>query len=966
MSWPYPITTRATGLVLTSAIYNSDHQNHVDNNIPTSINDYSDNAAQMQSTVDPGEVGTESLATTLAGELERLRFGIKELKDVVHGSSLAQWYTSTTPTTANPAFATLAVTGTTDSTSTTTGALKTAGGLGVVKALWVGGLANVAGAVTLQSTLAVTGITTLSSQVNFSQLTTPVTPPTGQGGIYQKTDKRWYYQTDAGQEFQFGELIAGRKALTGYLLPSIQDGWRGIYRAGFDWWSRNQQWGGPFGFELVDAATGVMYKGEAATGYIDGDASYNNLGAAAASTWVGESFILAETQTVAAIWIPLYKVGNPTNSARLYIVADDGSGKPLNTTPITNGTATAQSGKLHTSDTNGQWYRFVFATPPSCTGGTKYHIIMSSSGAVDASNYWRWMQRGATQKYPFGNATAGADGTPTSWNAYATAANLFLIELSASAQTLQSSGVFDGKLQFGGNPASGTLTMARGLCNSPQIRLGELVNPQDFTLWLVGTAWSKDATILDIGYGEDHDRIVLRSNVTTGYAQVDVYDNTGQTGTATKFTKTATATDLSSGNHCVGVRVRALGDGSDRIDLYVDGTTYSLTGQTIALDANFAVGNVGTIWLGGGFALAVTDTLKTTMANLPSNGGVWTYNGTATEANAFSVSGNVLYQNKNGNTSTQTADYLKSGISLSNGNGWRIKAMNNPQSVSNTKTETSCAMLIADGTKTCQFMWDEYFTEFYGGASASPIQVQLKGKFTAHSLQGKGSDAHHYANGRLIADYTGLLNAASALNKIDWADYSTTASENADAQWKYVAYYNTAWNPPQFTSGSISDFAIWQGDMSALWPLLYNGGSPVSVKALLGIERNYLDKSDKLLPIIQRGITSQPTTTSTTSALIPEMECFVVGEKIHSKADGPTRNDTLGDQVFLGIFVDGVLLGKENMAEAQVASRYAPNNVEENGNVNLGLHKTETRWRVTANTGSNNATNRKQIVETQP
>lgn len=53
----------------------------------------------------------------------------------------------------------------TDSTSISSGAFQTDGGLGVTKALWVGGLANIAGAVTLQSTLAVTGAVTLSGAI---------------------------------------------------------------------------------------------------------------------------------------------------------------------------------------------------------------------------------------------------------------------------------------------------------------------------------------------------------------------------------------------------------------------------------------------------------------------------------------------------------------------------------------------------------------------------------------------------------------------------------------------------------------------------------------------------------------------------------------------------------------------------------------------------------------------------------
>ena len=59
----------------------------------------------------------------------------------------------------------------TDSSSTTTGSIITAGGAGVAKALFVGTTANVAGAVTLQSTLAVGGVATYSAQPIFSSLT---------------------------------------------------------------------------------------------------------------------------------------------------------------------------------------------------------------------------------------------------------------------------------------------------------------------------------------------------------------------------------------------------------------------------------------------------------------------------------------------------------------------------------------------------------------------------------------------------------------------------------------------------------------------------------------------------------------------------------------------------------------------------------------------------------------------------
>jgi len=86
MAFPYSHVTRANGTILTASIYNTDHQNHIDNNIPNTIDDYSSSVAVMQTVTDPGELSTESLALTLAGELERIRFAIKEMKGT------AQWY----------------------------------------------------------------------------------------------------------------------------------------------------------------------------------------------------------------------------------------------------------------------------------------------------------------------------------------------------------------------------------------------------------------------------------------------------------------------------------------------------------------------------------------------------------------------------------------------------------------------------------------------------------------------------------------------------------------------------------------------------------------------------------------------------------------------------------------------------------------------------------------------------------
>src|SRR3990167_4357663 len=66
--------------VLTSADLDAEFDNILNNLKPSGVDDYSVSVAEMQTQTDPGESGSESLATSLAGELERIRFALKELK----------------------------------------------------------------------------------------------------------------------------------------------------------------------------------------------------------------------------------------------------------------------------------------------------------------------------------------------------------------------------------------------------------------------------------------------------------------------------------------------------------------------------------------------------------------------------------------------------------------------------------------------------------------------------------------------------------------------------------------------------------------------------------------------------------------------------------------------------------------------------------------------------------------------
>lgn len=72
--------------VLTYSDLNAEFDNILTNLTPAGMDDESANAAAMQATSDPYPAGTASLATSLQGELRRLRYMLQQQ------SGMAQWY----------------------------------------------------------------------------------------------------------------------------------------------------------------------------------------------------------------------------------------------------------------------------------------------------------------------------------------------------------------------------------------------------------------------------------------------------------------------------------------------------------------------------------------------------------------------------------------------------------------------------------------------------------------------------------------------------------------------------------------------------------------------------------------------------------------------------------------------------------------------------------------------------------
>ena len=729
-----------------------------------------------------------------------------------------------------------------------------------------------------------------------------------------------------------GRYLATPESLTHLYHPTLDGGFRDKYRAGWLPGCFNQQHGGAQWGGLPDGSFGSV-----ATGVITDSDTGQYFGHNVAVYFISQSFKVSENLTNPTIWLKLTKTGNPVNLSTAAVYADS-SGSPNLSSLI--GGMTAPPAKSITSKLDGEWYPFPLVG--TFTANTQYHIVLGT-GTSDVSNYYTW-KRETYKKYPHGNA-GYATSTPT-WTQQAAQANCFLIQNPAANSLLQSGGMFDYKLAFNpGNPWNQSRSVAQPLSN--------FYDGKNFTALHRGT-YAISTNVWDFGYGLDHDRITLTVNA-SGYPVLSTYRSDR---TLAQVTGTGS---VASGNHDVGVRVRTVGDGADYATLYVDGVSVGtpLTAQTFTMDKNFR--ELGAARLGDGFGIIPAWTQDMQMGALPSAQG-WTWGGTGTEANCMSIQGGELYQNANGYTSTQTGYYTKS-TTLNNATGWAVAVkFRIPSGISSGTS--SASFVVRDGTKGAWLYINEYFVKVVSTDTDAIIQMDLSQQEHCFVFQGKGSDYYLFIDGRLVFDGTGKLTWALAANSIDFGDQTGSAGENANVIWSYVKYYQGAMILPIAGANTCSEFAHWSGDKSALFASLWNSGSPVSVKQLCGVEKNYIGEG-----IVQKearkGVENAPSTTSTTDVVVPDLEGYLLGSTFDIDVQSTDSLTNAGYYRALSIYVNGVSR-EEHLAHAPGASYSTPIHIYDQYETSfVGMNKVEGRWKMGAGGGTltSNAKRRSLIIE---
>lgn len=86
------VKTWSSGETLTASDLNAEFNNILNNLTPAGVDDYSATTTEMRAVTDPYPASAESQATSLQGELERIRYQILEIKKSMQASNITYWY----------------------------------------------------------------------------------------------------------------------------------------------------------------------------------------------------------------------------------------------------------------------------------------------------------------------------------------------------------------------------------------------------------------------------------------------------------------------------------------------------------------------------------------------------------------------------------------------------------------------------------------------------------------------------------------------------------------------------------------------------------------------------------------------------------------------------------------------------------------------------------------------------------
>src|SRR3990167_1285978 len=137
----------------------------------------------------------------------------------------------------------------------------------------------------------------------------------------------------------------------------------------------------------------------------------------AARTQISQGFKCNTSSTVTKVRLWLKKTGTPAGTDTITLdIQSDNSGVPSGTA-ITNGTATDVD-ISDTLTTSYAWVTFTFATNPSLTAGTQYHLVLSGAFTVSGVNYVLWGVDNYDVIYPDGSMSVWDSTTWTTETSY--------------------------------------------------------------------------------------------------------------------------------------------------------------------------------------------------------------------------------------------------------------------------------------------------------------------------------------------------------------------------------------------------------------------------------------------------------------------------------------------------------------------------------------------------------------------